>query len=116
MKLLLITFSTARAMTLKRVLDSLGHQVVTAGNDGFKAWQKAKDQGSEFQAFVLDLEVRPGHSIETGEAIARGSRAREVMRCWLDGKESDREKVRQKVGASECFVTIDELIEKLKSK
>jgi hypothetical protein len=114
MKIVLVSYSPGRALTLQKVLEAQGYHVLVMGGSGDKIYREMKTLAPELGAVVLDLANRPSHTHEVGEALAKTKFLAHIPRLWLDGKDEDRQKVQEKIAPQEKFVTVDELDGKLR--
>ena len=109
MKIVLVSFSPARAITLGNVLKAQGYIVLAMHGSGNKMFREMQTLAPELGAVILDLDSRPSHTREVGDALAKTGFLAHIPRLWLGGKEEDRQKVREKLSPRERFVTVDEL-------
>jgi hypothetical protein len=109
MKIVLVSYSPGRAITLQKVLEAQGYTVLAMGGSGDKIYREMKTLAPELGAVVLDLASRPSHTHEVGDALVKTKYLAGIPRLWLDGKDEDRQKVREKLSPRERFVTVDEL-------
>ena len=109
MKIVLVSYSAGRALTLQKVLEAQGYDVLAMGGSGDKIFREMKTLAPELGAVVLDLASHPSHTHEVGDALAKTKQFADIPRLWLDGKDEDRQKVSKKISPRERFVTVDEL-------
>ena len=105
MKIVLVSYSPGRALTLQKVLEAQGYDVLAFGGSGDKIFREMKTLAPELGVVVLDLANRPSHTHEVGDALAKTKYLAHIPRLWLDGKDEDKEKVREKITPQEKFVT-----------
>ena len=109
MKIVLVSYSAGRAITLQKVLEAQGYDVLAMGGNGDRIFREMKTLAPELGAVVLDLASRSSHTREVGDALAKTGYLKHIPRLWLDGKAEDRQKVSEKISPRERFVTVDDL-------
>jgi len=109
MKIVLVSYSPERAITLQKVLEAQGYRVLAMGGSGDKIYKEMKTLVPELGAVVLDLSSRPSHTREVGDALAKTKYLTGIPRLWLDGKDEDKQKVGEKISPQEKFVSLDDL-------
>lgn len=109
MKIVLVSYSPGRAITLQKVLEAQGYQVLALGGSGDKIFREMKTLAPELSAVVLDLASRSSHAYEVGDALAKTGYLKQIPRLWLDGKDEDKQKVSELISPREKFVTVDDL-------
>jgi DNA-binding response OmpR family regulator len=94
-KVLLVEWDRHAADERAARLQEAGHQVLVESDDGGRAYRTARAEKPA--AVVLDLRVRPSHSLQTARPLASASGPQLI---FVDGTDHDRDRAAELASAA----------------